>query len=58
MGAHSTLRFSRGKAIDYINLTMAKNTLSDKDLEHLMDVLLESQLYNCASSLILMMMEK
>lgn len=47
MSAYSTLKFTRQKAIEYLIEKINQPHMPDKQLEDMMDIILESQLYNC-----------
>jgi len=50
MGAHSTLRFTREKALEYIKTKLEEPHLSNNKIESIMDIFLDEQLYNCIIS--------
>lgn len=50
MSAYTTLRFTRGNALEYIKKKLEEPHCPDKTIEQIMDVLLEPQLYNCIIS--------
>lgn len=47
MSAYSTIRMTREKAISHIEMKLKEPHLPNSVLELIMDMLLESQLYNC-----------
>ena len=50
MSAYSTLRFTREKALEYVKSKLEEPHFPDAELERIMDILLDSQLYNCIIS--------
>jgi hypothetical protein len=50
MGAHSTLRFTREKALEYVKFKLDEPHFPNEELERIMDILLDKQLYNCVIS--------
>ena len=49
MSVYTTLTITRSRAKDYIadKLNFANNKIDDKILEHILEIFLEDDLYNC-----------
>ncbi len=50
MGAHSTLRFTRERALEYAKTKLDEPHLPNETLARVMDIFLDEQLYNCVIS--------